>query len=224
MSQADKRKWFRCMLPLFGVTGRSLWRKLPGHPSCSPFMGQRSCLLPPMGGEKSISGGWRWACTQLYPFPYDGSQRRSGLKGPCKDLSASLAGGVSPKLGTLAAASYALRKTCSAAWAKQIRYDSRGFWACVASFSSLGPPRCPRVVTPACTLWNHSEGNGCDWCCNTKIMWERTQSKTWWDNIIGKRLLFSKALQREHFFLFTLKIIVNKHFLYNYFEYWPLLQ
>lgn len=71
-------------------------------------------------------------------------------------------GGYPPSQGLLELRVMHPVKTCSAPWAKQIRYDSRGLRACVASVSSLGPPGCPQVVTPACTLWNHSERNGCD--------------------------------------------------------------
>lgn len=96
------------------MSDASLWshwqefgRKTTLASQLQPPVGQCSCLMLPVGGERGIGQGRRSGCTQLHPLPYSCAQRGRGLKEPREELLASLAGEVSSKLRTLAAASCA---------------------------------------------------------------------------------------------------------------------
>lgn len=125
--------------------------------------------------------------------------------------------GVFSELRTLEAASCAACQNLPRGLS-QTNYvqQSRSLSTRVASVSSLGTLRCPRLVTPACTWWSHSEGNGCG--SEAAILREREcekghKVKLEITNVIGKRPFILKSVMENPFFYFALRIIVKNHFL-----------
>lgn len=205
-----ERKWFRCLMPLCRVTGRSLGGILPWRASCDPPAGQHSCLMLPVGGERGIGQGWRAVCTQLHPLPYNCAQRGRGLKEPCENLLASLAGDVSSKLRTLAAASCAACQNLLWGLSQTNFVQQSGSLSTgVASLSSLGIPKYnQRVVAPAHTMSSHSEGSGCgsdailiEYITKTILrQCGKAHTASWGDQRNWKKILISKGMMEKHFF------------------------
>lgn len=213
LPRVGERKWFRCLMSLCGVSGRSLGGKLPWHPSCSPLWDNAPASCSPEEGTGAAVGGEGQSVLSS-PTPLQPSTKRERAEGTLWGLSASLAGEISSKLRTLAAASCAACQNLL--WGLSQTYFVQQ-WGSLSEhrYSFTLYPGSTNVLKSCSSITYLVEPQWRKWLwlgwCNIKRMRESTHSiASWGSQCNWKKTLILKGIMEKHFFYFALRLIVNK--------------